>query len=193
MKSISQASRDYMRSQKVFDVLLEQGFLIGSRAWGGAKANSDYDLIIDETIFEKIMLSCKKNGIVLDERKVWGFSANMDEHNMFNTLNLMFNFPDGQELNVIAYRTEDLPMIWNAHQAMMAMKDTVVGKMCAENKNHRIQMFQAAKEVAFEKLEKMRCKCIGFQHNDECYEHPAKVRERARANGEFHPDDDIPF
>lgn len=172
--------------------MLSKGFLIGSRAYGGFSIRSDWDLVIDENIYAKILVACQKHKIKLDIETLWGFSENMDRHNMFNTLNEKIHFPSGNELNILAYRKEDMPLIREVHEAMSALVGTAIGDKMADDKAIRIEVFQALKNSAFK----------------ECHYAINKVteedlkRERAKVTGafpgaasypEFNPDDDIPF
>jgi hypothetical protein len=134
---------------RVFDIMLSKGFLIGSRAYGGFTSRSDWDLVIDENIYAKILVACANNGIKLDIKTLWGFSDNMDRHNMFNTLNEKIYFPSGNELNILAYRNEDMQYIREVHEAMTALVGTAIGDKMAKDKAIRIEVFQALKNSAF--------------------------------------------
>jgi hypothetical protein len=159
------------KRKKLFDAIIGNGFLIGSRAYGGEREASDYDLVISETHYDRIKIFCKENNIQLDIETLWGFSERMDQHNMFNILNDKIRFHEVGEINALVYRDEDIPKITQVHQGMLALTKTPFGEIMAKDKNQRITIFQALKDVAFRQEISERCNCIGLRHNSECPEY----------------------
>jgi hypothetical protein len=179
---------EFARSEKLYPIFESQGFLIGSRAYGGHRSDSDWDIVICEDTYQKILESAKKAGITIDHRNVWGFSGKMDEHNMFNTLNDYIRLPVSTKMvNIIAYRKKDMPLIREVHEAMLALVGTKIGDRMAEDKQVRINIFQTFKDEAFRN-----------RHYKEMQ--PVKVVPKsthtigfAKDKPTFNADDDIPF
>lgn len=125
----------------VFDALIKTGILIGSRAWGGAKRYSDYDLVLSDEKYNKIKISFKEKGIHF--REFAGFSERVHGHSMFNIDNDKLYFDEETTLNIITYKQTDLPKIKELNKIMkFIVANTTLGQEMADDKAIRIDVVE---------------------------------------------------
>jgi hypothetical protein len=133
--------------EKIFNIINNKGYLIGSRAWGGYAENSDHDVIINENIYEKILQGSKNRGIALGIHRTFNNYGDI-LHEMNNTINDKMTI-NGKVLNVIAFREEDMPKIIAVSRAMEELVGTEIGDRIAADKLLRIEVFQCFKQIMF--------------------------------------------
>ena len=150
---------------KIFNAILTSGILIGSRAWGGFKQNSDWDIILSEENYDKVKIYCKNNNIHFTH--YFGGSDNITGHTMFNITNDKLHFEDGRIINILTYEKEDLGKIKELNRIVEALNSGPVGKQMQEDKQVRIRIVETMLEILFcEKIRNKSCWCQELPDED---------------------------
>ena len=140
------------KQQMIFDSLLKTGILIGSRAWGGYKQFSDYDLILSVEKYDSIKMSFKNNGIYFEN--LVGFSERLHGHSMYNMSNDKLYFAEDKIINIITYKKEDLPKIEEMNTIMHFLSSSpIIGEQIRNDKHVRIILVETLLNTLFKDVE----------------------------------------
>jgi len=135
---------------KLFNNIMDNAeTTIGSRRWGGATPQSDYDVIYESKKAEILLdyLVDKKLKFESDR----GSSAS-GEHSMFNTHNIKVHTDSGI-INVLGYPEHDFEKINKLNEVFESFEGTSIGDNIAKNKQYRIMMCQTLLKNLFDAFE----------------------------------------
>ena len=170
MNDITEMEKREALHEKMFDYFMKIGILIGSRKWGGAKQDSDYDLVIGEKRYSEILIHIKNQSIQLKIESNEG-SSDFVENTMYNIINDKFTLSFGKKnylMNILTYHERDLPKILELNDILDAMpQDSCIKKRIIEDKDKRIALIETLLALMFED----DLKAVNF----------------------YNPDDEIPF
>lgn len=124
------------------------GILIGSRRWGLANKESDWDYVLSVDEAENIFNRLKYYNIPI--RELEGSSKNKNQ-TMYNEGNYKFELA-GEIVNIISYKERDLHKIKNLNNYMDALKILPVGEDIALNRNTRIHFVEAFLKYTFDDI-----------------------------------------
>ncbi|NCQ51321.1 hypothetical protein GW796_05405 [archaeon] len=134
--------------KEIFKWTLNNGILIGSRAWGGSTTFSDYDVVFSEEKFRNIILpNFIKNNIVFSDKG--GISDSKCEHIMYNISNFKFFFQENKIINIITYKEDKIPFIKEINSIMLYMAKCPNFSIKLESKQARIRHFELLLHTAF--------------------------------------------
>jgi predicted nucleotidyltransferase len=125
------------------EYLLNNGILIGSRRWGGEKPNSDWDVVFNRSTFFELMQRLHKYE---DKHIKLTFNRNYSDNKMYNIENVKIKFNDEkyikEEINILVYRDEELPLIDELNHYMDEIRDTQLGLLMKLDKEIRIKVVE---------------------------------------------------
>ena len=126
--------------EKLRNLIKNNGFLIGSRKWGGAKLNSDYDYVFHENKMQEVLKILDKMDVHYDV--VQGYDDNGEiKHTMQNITNLKFII-NNKLMNLISYDEDKFKKMKDVNACMDALKNTPAGLLIKNDKEVRVKLVE---------------------------------------------------
>ena len=118
--------------KKISTFIEENGILIGSRAWGGSRDNSDYDYCVTKYTSFRIQKMLENSNIKF--RKITGYGTSSKLKNEYS---YYIDFPD-KTYNIIVYESLDRIILVNKAFEKLKQKDKDYNKNIL-NKEYRVK------------------------------------------------------
>jgi len=140
--------KDDFKDEKVFNLLLKEGILIGSRKWGGSTQLSDYDLVFDDEMAQRIKTFIGLSKEIKD--------AKYYSHRMKNVDNFKFTLRVNNEektINIISYSKNDLKVIEDLND-FMGKLDYNLLNLISKDKMARVNIVESFLTTAIKRNRK---------------------------------------